>query len=1095
MNRFALAAVILALDIISAAGWAATLDVPYTLRPPRIDGKLDWAEWNQRVTVDLENGFLSLAHDGFRLYVLINVLSDDGDDPYANDGNDQFWLLFDTDEDGAPTPAVDLRYRLSSNGNLRYQTYCDDCADNFSPLEPATYSSRGEGFGCFIDDLSARLFPVQCFAHRVWELAIDLSEIDAFEDRSTRLGYRISSGAPNLLEQQPADPLDFSAYIDINLVLTPRLGIASEVGLVDLQFEVTQAIQTPENELDLAAGKPTAVRIWNNIANASTFKNFIFGTLEGVDLPGSPLLSIGPLSTELLGRGVNPRHSVVSNSFTVLPDSWSRPGTVNFGVTVQALDNSIVETLAAEVAFLPTQTPVLWTVPVRNNLGDGGTTEADPAWISQAERSLSSIAPLGDIDFVRRPLIDVEDITEREAMIEALKQYDLQTRLVWSFMAFLTGEPSYDLPDQITGVMGAGFPSPKGTVIGSSDPAWHNGGSARVTWIASGVRDVQVYAHELNHNLDMGSGTWGRHSGCIPSLFPDLDPDWPYGFDGITIQEVGVAWQGNEFISVSDNTPDLMTYCEAASPPLSWMSPYRWEAWLALFQDASANTAAGGAADVIIGSENEPALDIAAPQDSFYILGRVYPDGRGEFREIVRQPGLSTGNDATGTYTVRVLDCEGGNIDAAGFSVEFVDVEGDPLQFVSFDAVLTASMDACTIVLERDGAMIQSRTVSDNSPWIDLLSPIGGEIWDGIEMITWQAGDDDGDALLFSVLYSPDDGRTWHPVATAISESQYQVDSSRLPGGSSAIVRVLASDGANTGYDQSDSPFVVKEKPPAAVIVAPREGAILDLNEPVNLSGHARGVLGQRLDPSELIWMVDGEAVGTGSPTTANLDEGEHLVELLVLAGEAIAARSAVTVRMVDLNGVDDPQDVVPASIDIVSANGFVVGDFFACEMIVNSGDSGLMEKSRFGCHVDFHARDRKCDDKVSERTGRPDANSACSASDLTLSYRHEQRGGACGGGDGVFCDAREFTAAGALDTECDGAVGGESASYCRIRIFLPLSAVRDLRDRKCRDGACPELDEVSGEYRALGFFESKLRGARDRVPDMRNEALYLILR
>jgi hypothetical protein len=181
-------------------------------KPPDIDGEMSYGEWKDATRFNLQNGFMAFMHDSDRLYVLIDVLTDNVDDPFSAGGGDQFWLHFDIDESGSVTPGVDLRYRLSSGtGNMRLQTACDGCLGDFNPLQ-STLSSRGEGFGCFIDDKSATFIPLRCNKHRVWELALDLGELDMRSDRSTRFGFLVASGAPLLSENYPADlgnPADF----------------------------------------------------------------------------------------------------------------------------------------------------------------------------------------------------------------------------------------------------------------------------------------------------------------------------------------------------------------------------------------------------------------------------------------------------------------------------------------------------------------------------------------------------------------------------------------------------------------------------------------------------------------------------------------------------------------------------------------------------------------------------------------------------------------------------------------------------------------------------------------------------------------------
>jgi hypothetical protein len=458
-----------------------------------------------------------------------------------------------------------------------------------------------------------------------------------------------------------------------------------------------------------------------------------------------------------------------------------------------------------------------------------------------------------------------------------------------------------------------------------------------------------------------------------------------------------------------------------------------------------------------------------------------------------------------------VLDCSEAVIDQASVSAGFVDVEGEPLSFSSFVAILAAPPEACSIVLEHQQVVLASRAISDNAPWVNLLSPNGGEMWEGIETISWDAGDPDGDDLTFSILYSPDDGSEWHSIASGLSGSSYSVDTNNLIGSEEAIVRVLVSDGARTNHDQSDEPFEVAASDSRLVIVTPEDGSIHDANKPLELAGYAQDALGFSLRSADLAWLVDGTPVGMGDSLFVSLEEGKHQVELLLLDDDEVAAGVAVNVTMSRLRGNSDPIEDIPPAVDVVNVDTFISGEDLVCEFVVNSGASGLIAKSHFTCHLDF-------DDVESESQAGCDAdadgsligqyqlgsNGHCSTSDMGLNYRHMFNGGECTGGPEVFCVTEEFSEEGALDTDCDGSVSGADAVNCRIRIFLPLAVIRDKRDEECFVNDClGGVNEFTGEYRAFHFYESKLRKFRDQVPDTddngtpnsQNEVFYLNLR
>jgi len=86
--------------------------------------------------------------------------------------------------------------------------------------------------------------------------------------------------------------------------------------------------------------------------------------------------------------------------------------------------------------------------------------------------------------------------------------------------------------------------------------------------------------------------------------------------------------------------------------------------------------------------------------------------------------------------------------------------------------------------------------------------------------VTWSASDPDGDVLSYSLLYSPDNGTTWHPLATDISNSYFVLRMAGFGPSNASMIRVIASDGVNIGAGEcrfkvatSTASYVVQVQP------------------------------------------------------------------------------------------------------------------------------------------------------------------------------------------------------------------------------------------------------------------------------------------
>ncbi|MBW2037521.1 MAG: T9SS type A sorting domain-containing protein [Deltaproteobacteria bacterium] len=103
-------------------------------------------------------------------------------------------------------------------------------------------------------------------------------------------------------------------------------------------------------------------------------------------------------------------------------------------------------------------------------------------------------------------------------------------------------------------------------------------------------------------------------------------------------------------------------------------------------------------------------------------------------------------------------------------------------------------------------------------PSITVVSPNGGESWDGDEAVVWMLNNpDDGDPLTYDVFYSADSGKSYIPIVTGIIDTSYFWDVSGLTPGDSYLVKIIgySIDSTIVGVDCSDRFFSIV--PPAAV--------------------------------------------------------------------------------------------------------------------------------------------------------------------------------------------------------------------------------------------------------------------------------------
>jgi len=91
----------------------------FARKAPRLDGAVNWGEWDGATRLNFDHGFVALRNDNERLYLLVDVLGAREPDP-----RDYLWLSFDVDGDGAISPNRDLNFTFEpETRNFRYQHY------------------------------------------------------------------------------------------------------------------------------------------------------------------------------------------------------------------------------------------------------------------------------------------------------------------------------------------------------------------------------------------------------------------------------------------------------------------------------------------------------------------------------------------------------------------------------------------------------------------------------------------------------------------------------------------------------------------------------------------------------------------------------------------------------------------------------------------------------------------------------------------------------------------------------------------------------------------------------------------------------------
>jgi len=840
-------------------------------------------------------GHVIFRHNEQRLELLLNITSDTVDDALIDGGSDQFWLLFDVDHDGIITEGVDRRYLLEpGTGNLRSQIFAEPGAsEQFNPMRE-TMSARAEGFGCFVEDetLYEDKDSVQgtvCRRHRVWEVGIDLREIGIDDnDPVAHMGIQIISGEPAIQYALPASVFNLASYTELRLLdirpgdLTPETRPAQAT----MMLTASQGIEdkTGNEDIPFIAGRRTAVRANNMTSDASEpwARVAVFAGSNGIDAPGSPFID-RQRSIFVDNEGVFDIEDEDRSGWFILPEFASAVGTLE--VRAGLYIDGVIPQDQKSITMLPDRELEYWVYGISG--GPGSSTAPSESSIHQGIKDNLGYLPTSSLSWVYKGELTTS-VNNGPALNKQLQGiYDLMS-MSW---AMNSGAESFIKPDMIVGFTkfklcrkdpasddGCGAEE-----SGKSYPTWRKD-TGRVFWANV---DGTTFAHEINHNADRTSeGTWGRHipkfSGCGASG-DNTDPQWPY--PSTNIQAWAHLISRSSVTAFGSGRDDLMAYCT-----FRWSSPYRWRS---LFYNYFAAPEVVPPANLVTtaqsGSISQPITkaiieaEINEVVDTIYVNGSLNADGSGELGALLLQPGVPEPPLGTGDYALVQLGCGGEILDSQSFAAFFEGVEGGALDSDAFRFTLPMHPDLCAMELTHNGEVLAEITQSLTPPVVEILQPAGGDVWDGVQTITWQGSDVDDDVLSYSLFYSHDDGTSWTVLTGDLDATEYEVNTDGWIGGEAGRIRVIASDGFNNSITDSPESFTVLANPPRALVSFPAAGDYMPSGEVVELTGIGWEVGGERLKGDALRWYLDDKFIGVGESIGVNLPTGQFTLRLDVI--------------------------------------------------------------------------------------------------------------------------------------------------------------------------------------------------------------------
>ena len=605
-------------------------------------------------------------------------------------------------------------------------------------------------------------------------------------------------------------------------------------------LEINQAIQNADNSLPLIAYKRTVVRAYVDIGPVPGPVNGVTGLLRGYR--GATLLgTVQPFNPDGRIQAVRPvdwRQIDQTLNFEV-PFGWLT-GNLRLEVEVNH-DGSVPEPntgnnkLAANVSFVDGGDLRIAWLPIRYTTGGYSGPPLPGTRIVKGDAWLKATWPISHVRVKYYPWPELSWGGNVNFGTGGVKLLSYLSRLLQLSQAQPRPDHVYGwLPPSVFGGNGLGWYPGQAAFGNDTDGRWR-----------------RTMAHELGHNRNIG------HWDATIRL---------HGFD-VAEREVK-----------ADTKLDFMVPGRLESE--AWIAP---ELYLYLHNSLTA-------------AQNEGSTPTAVTAEYLLASGMINLDGTASFDVFQRQMQTDPlDNPPAGTaYCLQILDGGQNQLSNTCFDISFDFGDGtQSMTSAPFALTIPYPASAKSILLKHGSTTLATRPVSNHSPVVSLSPPTGGTV----KTLNWTASDQDGDVLRYSVLYSPDNRVSWFAVATDLTATTTSLDTSGLPGGSNAFVRVLASDGVNTGSADA-GPLTVANKNPTAAIEAPLDQASFLRGENVLMLGEGMDLEDGSLPDSSLTWTSNLDGVlGAGRwLERSTLRLGAHVITLTAQDSQGNRASASVTI-------------------------------------------------------------------------------------------------------------------------------------------------------------------------------------------------------
>ncbi len=436
-----------------------------------------------------------------------------------------------------------------------------------------------------------------------------------------------------------------------------------------------------------------------------------------------------------------------------------------------------------------------------------------------------------------------------------------------------------------------------------TDLSYYRGVDA-VSWAVSHENGHTLGGEHTVVDLPFVPAPNGGSYGCFLQSGSD-NPNWPFPDNRIQSTPTPPnTFNGEVGFNVSTKTAldpqktfEQMGYCQPG-----WSSPTRYKTMITTLGGGTVSSPSVAPPTAPAPNLSDPQPRISATQAFWMVSGSIPATGAVVFDPLFEQTMTGDTSGGSGAYSLVVQNSVG-----AALFTQYLDL-GQPTDAPAgvtglpqvFAASVPVTAGAAQIVLEDPGNNILGQIhLGGASPTVAITNPTAS--FDGTTPISWTIVDPDSSTFDSQVLYSPDNGTTWGQIGEATnSGTSLMVDFTQLPGtNGKGLIKVLVSDGVNTGSATSPNFTIPRKAPSGLGIGTPAAGAYRQAADAVQFSGYAYDIDDGALMGSALAWSSNLQgALGTGSPLAVSLQLGVHTITLTATDsdGNQISASQTLTI-------------------------------------------------------------------------------------------------------------------------------------------------------------------------------------------------------